>query len=147
MIYLNACAKILGVSPDTLRKCRTMPEYAMHFRSGRCDEKQLKLLVKDIVKLEGELNGEDKEYWKTVKTKNDALMSELELEEMRKKYYLKEDVEKYLQAIAVSQKALLKSKLCSELPQQLLGLTVPEIAVKMSQVLDDVCKLMTSIKI
>jgi hypothetical protein len=146
MRYINNAAVVLGVKVETLRRARAMPEHAHLFKSGRCDDVKLKKLLPELLKIEATAE-EGKEYWQTLKTKNDALMSELELEEMKKKYFLKEDVEKHLQAIAIAQKALLKSKLCAELPQQILGMSVPEIAVKMAQVLDDVCNLMTTLKL
>lgn len=82
--------------------------------------------------------------WKLRKTKADALTAELELEEMKSQYLIKEEVKAFLQSIAAAQLAVLKSKLVQELPSKLLGLGVTETAVIMEQTVTELCNIFQS---
>ena len=85
--------------------------------------------------------------WKTKKAKADAFLAEIELDEAKKKYLLKEDVEAQIKAIALAQKTILKAKLTQELPARLLGMDVVAMSVEMEKVLTEVCLLMENLQL
>lgn len=96
--------------------------------------------------LEGEAN-DNLLKWKTKKEKHLANIAEIEENEARERYLLKEDAYAQITAIALAQKNLLKSKLTQELPAKLLGMNVTEMAVEMERVLQEICKLMEELTV
>jgi hypothetical protein len=85
--------------------------------------------------------------WKQRKERADALLAELKLEGLQGRYVDKEQVKTLLRGIAGAQKALLRGRLCDELPPRLLGLGVVEMTVIMDEVVQEVCKLFEDAKL
>ena len=115
--------------------------------NGRIDIDKFKLIyeeIKDDISLE---DVEDAEKWKMMKLKFDALISEIEYDELQKKFVKREEVEEAIAGIANAQRNLLKQKLTSELPVKLTGLSAPEIQQIMDGLVNDICDLMQTIKI
>jgi phage terminase Nu1 subunit (DNA packaging protein) len=97
---------------------------------------------------QAEVMGDDEDTltkWKTRKTKADAMMAELELEEMKKRSIDIEDVVALLRHIATAQKAMMVSKLVNELPPKTIGLDVVRMAVANREAIEEVCKVMQDI--
>jgi hypothetical protein len=115
--------------------------------NGRIDIDKFKSIyeeIKDDISLE---DVEDAEKWKMMKLKFDALISEIEYDELQKKFVKREEVEEAIAGIANAQRNLLKQKLTSELPVKLTGLSAPEIQQIMDGLVNDICDLMQTIKI
>ena len=85
--------------------------------------------------------------WKTKKEKHLANLAEIQEAEARNKYLLKNEVESQVKAIALAQKALLKSKLTGELPSKLLGLSITDMSIILEATVNEICRLMMNMKI
>ena len=76
-----------------------------------------------------------------------AGIAQIQLEKEKGSILDRAYVEDMIKSIAVSQKTLLKNKLTSELPPQLLGLGVTEMTVILDRVVNEVCELMQNMKV
>ena len=137
------CSADTGVPKSVLRLAKT--KGAPGFIGYRIDWNQLKPWL-DLHGKELEEEATDNlQAWKTRKTKADALMAEIQLDELKEKYLIKEEVMAQVKAVALAQKNILKSKLCNELPPRLLGMNVTDISIEMDKVLKEVCLLMENL--
>jgi hypothetical protein len=148
----KTAAKRMNVDVSLILQCKHHPAFDGCFRENRSvNVTLLRKLLADPVKrsLLGSIADEADtiQHWKKLKTKCDALIAEKELEEINNKYVLREDIEKSIEAIGQAQRILLKNKLVEELPPQLAGLTVPEIMIKMDQLVNSIHSLMQNMKI
>lgn len=94
-----------------------------------------------------ERNESGVQFWDLRKKKATALMSEIELEELKKNILYREDVEASICSIVNAQRNLLRSKLVVDLPQHLVGLPVETIQIKMEDVVNSVVSLMSNLKV
>lgn len=132
------------MSVGCLRVARTKPEYAQYFVAGRVDVLGLQPFIQDLLALDAAEQENSSDYWKKRKLKADAQTSEIELDEMRKKFLDKDDVIVFLKQIASSQRALLRSKMVHELPSKLLGLGATDMSVVMETELNEILNLFQS---
>ena len=145
---LAEAAGVLGVDVKLIQQAKRHPAFKHCYKgNGRVAPYLIQPLLKEYEEELAEQVPEDAGYWKAYKAKYDALIAERNFEELDTKYILRETVEGYIKGLAQAQKAVLKSKLVSEYPQQLLGLSVPEIASKMETLVTEVCDIMQNIQI
>jgi len=148
---IDIAAELLQVEPNILKLARKHPEIsqAKCFKpNGRVDMTTLREifpLYKDEI-IESVKNA-DAEDWKKVKEKYDALIAKNKYEEMEGKYILRDTVKEQILGVATAQKAMFKSKLITELPSQLTGLTTPEITSKLETLVNEVCDLLYNLEI
>lgn len=143
---MKEAANELGVSVG-LVKCAKVKNCDAFMTSGRIiKDKLIKFIEEHRQELE-EAEDESLTKWKVLLTKSNALIAEKELEELQGKYILREEAEKEIRAIALAQKAMLRSRLVQELPQKLVGMTVPQMVVVMEDTLNDICELMNRLKV
>jgi hypothetical protein len=92
-------------------------------------------------------NEEDNEKWRSLRLKNQALLSSIELEEAKANLIAKEEVEQYFISFLISHRNILKDKLVRELPPKLLGKGVIEITKDMEAVVNDLCDFLSMMKV
>lgn len=88
------------------------------------------------------IGGDDYETWKTAKTKAQAELAQIELEEKKGRLIEKHKVHDLLKAIASAQCSLFNSKFRQELPPKLLGKSVPEMTARIDEALSEVFDIM-----
>ena len=141
---MAAAAEVLNVDLSLIKAAKRHSSFQQCFHvNGKVNVEELKILLPQY-EIELRESAEDiggLAEWKTRKTKADALMAEIELEELKKKYLQKEEVIAFLKQIASSQRALLKSKMVHELPSKLLGLNVTEMSVLMENELASILSI------
>lgn len=137
---MDALATAKNIDKELLKiaKKRGAPGFSIN---GRIYWLELEQWWNDHLSELEEVAGDNLTVWKTRKTKADALKSELELEEMQENFLVKDEVKSFLKQIASAQLAFLKSKLISEVPPKILGLSLTETEVVMSQVVQDTCAI------
>lgn len=142
---LTQCSAETKVPKKILRlaKARGAPGFRGHY----VDWHLLGPWIEDNINVLQDESDDNLTKWKTKKAKADALMAEIQLDELRQKYLNRDEVEAQITAIALAQKNLLKSKLTQELPPRLLGMSVTEISVEMERSLNEICKLMENLSI
>jgi hypothetical protein len=69
---------------------------------------------------------------------------QFEIEQLRKEYFKATEVASTITMLAKANRGLLQRMLESELPPKLLGLSVPEIAERMQQTVNDICEFWQS---
>ncbi len=147
LIYssISQCAASQGISKTVIRaaKAKGAPGFIGHrvnwtLLKPWMDEHKSALDVEDI---------DNYQKWRTKRERHEANIAEIKELEARGKFLLKEEVESQIKAIALAQKAILKSRLTQELPPKLLGLSVTEIGVIMDECVHDICRLMEQLKI
>src|SRR6185503_7102115 len=86
------CAGILGIDVKLIQVAKRHPAFHSCFRTnGRCSPTLIQPLLEQYKdELENAPTTDDTHYWKGIKTKYDALISQITFEELEKKY-LKKD--------------------------------------------------------
>lgn len=144
---MREAAAELHVPIGIIKAAKVHPECDAFFASGRIDGDKLTAFLNARMGELEEVEDETIQKWKVLLTKSNALIAEKELEELQGKYVLREEAEKQIRAIALAQKAMLRSRLVQELPQKLVGMTVPQMVVVMEGTLNDICELMNKLKV
>jgi hypothetical protein len=137
-------ARDLKIPKSILIQAKKDPQCTAFHASGRIFKKLLEDYLKTFGKnlMDEMAKGENYNEWKLRKLKAEAQTAELELEEARDKYLDKEQVLAFLRSICLSQKALLKSRFCMELPPKLIGLDQISMQLLIEKELESVCKLL-----
>lgn len=148
---IEMAATAMGVGADILYAARKHPAIiaSKAFKgNGKVDLTTLRTVLPAYMdELRSLVANQEDDNWVKVKQKYDALMAQKKYEEMEEKYILRETVEKEIEGLAQAQKALLRTKFLTELPSQLTGLTTPEISIKLECLLNDICEMLTNLKI
>lgn len=144
---MRQAAAATGIPWATIKAIKANPKCTAFTDGGRVDADALMSFIQENP--EAIEVGEDDtlQKWKVLLTKSNALIAEKELEELQGKYILREEAEQQIRAIALSQKAMLRSRLVNELPQKLVGMTVPQMVVVMENTLNQICGLMNELKV
>jgi hypothetical protein len=142
---IKACSKATGIPIGVLQTAKLHPD-SVHgvngfHQSGRIYWEKLEPWLEQHKEELETLSEESLAHWKTRKTKADALIAEIELDEAKKKTCSKEEVRALLKKISSAQMAMLKARLTQELPPKLLGLSVTEIGVIMERTVREVCQV------
>lgn len=144
---LKQCSQATGIPISVLKAAKYHPIQTGFTPGGRIYWDKAKPFI-DAHMAELQEGADDSLVrWRTKKTKAEAFLAEIELEEAKKKYLLKEEVEANIKAIALAQKNILKTKLCNELPSRLLGMDAVAMSVELEKCLNEICKLMEDLKL
>lgn len=144
---LKQCSQATGVDIQVLKAAKNHPQQQGFDSNNRIHWDIAKPFVESHIQELQVVTEESLLKWKTKKEKANAFMAEIALDEARKLFVKRDEVEAQIRAIALSQKTILKSKLCNELPPKLLGLGIVEMSVEMEKVLTEVCVLMSNLQI
>jgi len=145
---LKQCTQATGIPLGILKAAKYHPMQKGFRPNNRIYWDEAKPFIDaHLAELQESVEDDSLLKWKTKKTKAEAFLAEIELDEAKKKYLLKEEVESQLKAIALAQKTILKAKLTQELPARLLGMDVVSMSVEMEVVLNEVCKLMEQLEV
>lgn len=140
---MKEAADMLGVDQKIIKNARSHPACNPSFGvNGRIDVKKLGPLLKvHLAELQAGPQEDTEDYWDLRKKRAAALLAEIQLDEAKKKYLLREEVLAYIKRVALAQKATLRSRLVNELPPRLLGLGITEMTVILDKEINDICNL------
>ena len=146
---LKQCSAATGVSMGLLRAAKSHKDaYKNGFNaSNRVHWKLAESFIKSHLNELESATDDSLIKWKTKKTKAEAYMAEIELDEAKKLFVKRNEVEIQIKAIALAMKVVLKNKLTQELPSRLLGLDAVAMSVVLDTVLNEVCDLMSNLKL
>jgi hypothetical protein len=136
------CAEATGIPVDVLKYATRHPDAVNDLNgakySHRIKWQLLKPWLEDHEQEIEEITQEDYEKWRTLKTKAQAELAQIELEEKRGRIVEKQRVHDLLKSISAAQCSLFNSKFRQELPPKLLGKDVPTMQVLIDDALSEV---------
>jgi|ERR1035437_4696856 hypothetical protein len=144
---LKQCSQATGIDIQVLKAARNHPNQTGFDSNNRIHWDIAKPFVESHLQELQAVSEDSLLKWKTKKEKANAFLAEIELDEARKLFVKRDEVEAQIKAIALSQRTILKAKLCNECPSRLLGMDVVAMSVEMEKILNEVCGLMNNLQV